>query len=432
MNEKPEKTSAFLFGGIGMEKKQRNAKGEGSFTQNANGTITHRKSVGYKDNGGRKVLTVTAENKTACIRAMKKKEAEWEKQKNVEKISVGMTVVELCESHLQYQVKQSELKPKSIDRRECTIYNHIAKYPIGRLQVQTVKIADVDDYITGLIRAGQLSASSIEKTLDVLNAAYNWAIMRGELEFNPVNPIKTTLVKRIWKMRQRTVDEADVKVLSDEEQKLFEQEALSINEKTRRFKYDAGLYGMLLLHTGMRCGEMLALRWKDVDFQGGFLNIEKSRSVAKNRSKERNGCNNYVVVEGTTKNEKARKIKLTDEALGILQKIKENSKSDCSDEVIVKTRTGKLNTATNLEHRMAVIFKNAGLTDLKGGLHIFRRTFATRMYENGAQVKEIAAYIGDLESTTEKYYIAVRKKIMEDGEAKHVVMLPPSMKTSKL
>ena len=50
------------------------------------------------------------------------------------------------------------------------------------------------------------------------------------------------------------------------------------------------------------------------------------------------------------------------------------------------------------------------------------------MYENGARVKEIAAYIGDLESTTEQYYIAVRKKIMEDGEAKQVVMVPAPMK----
>lgn len=32
------------------------------------------------------------------------------------------------------------------------------------------------------------------------------------------------------------------------------------------------------------------------------------------------------------------------------------------------------------------------------------------MYEKGARVKEVAAYIGDLESTTECYYIAIRKK----------------------
>lgn len=73
---------------------------------------------------------------------------------------------------------------------------------------------------------------------------------------------------------------------------------------------------------------------------------------------------------------------------------------------------------------MKTIMKNAGLSDIKGGLHIFRKTFATRMYENGARVEEIAAYIGDLESTTRKYYIAIRKKVVSGKEIKQVVKLP--------
>lgn len=43
----------------------RNARGEGSFTKNANGTVTHRKGVGYKADGGRKTLTVTASSRAA-------------------------------------------------------------------------------------------------------------------------------------------------------------------------------------------------------------------------------------------------------------------------------------------------------------------------------------------------------------------------------
>lgn len=125
---------------------------------------------------------------------------------------------------------------------------------------------------------------------------------------------------------------------------------------------------------------------------------------------------NLTRVEGTTKNEKARKIKLTEEALNVLKQIKTiYGVNDDENARIVKTRTGNPNTATNLEHGMATIFRHAGLTELKGGLHIFHRTFATRMYENGARVKEIAAYIGDLESTTEQYYIAVRKKLWRTG-----------------
>ena len=72
---------------------------------------------------------------------------------------------------------------------------------------------------------------------------------------------------------------------------------------------------------------------------------------------------------------------------------------------------------------MATIFKNAGLVEYTGALHIFRRTFATLMYEEGAQVKNIAAYIGGLTSTAEQYYIATRKKMKVGDKSKHIVEL---------
>ena len=262
----------------------------------------------------------------------------------------------------------------------------------------------------------------MEKVLDVLNAAYSWAMIRGEIEYNPVAPIKPTLVKRIQKMERKSADDPDVIVLTAEEAKIFEQEALRINSKNGQRVYPAGIYGVLLLHTGMRCGEMLALRWRDIDLERGYLTIEKSRSMAKNRE---NDGKKYVAVEGSTKNSKARKIKLTEEAWNILKLLWNESKAHAPDDLVVTTRTGRPNTATNLEHRMAIIFRNAGLTDMTGALHVFRRTFATRLYERGVRVKEIAAYIGDLESTTERYYIAVRKKVKDGEKIEQVVILPP-------
>ena len=53
------------------------------------------------------------------------------------------------------------------------------------------------------------------------------------------------------------------------------QEALSRDPKSGEYRYAAGLYGLRLLYTGMRCGEMLALRWSNVDFEHGLLAIEK-------------------------------------------------------------------------------------------------------------------------------------------------------------
>ncbi|MCM1046581.1 MAG: hypothetical protein NC417_13840 [Candidatus Gastranaerophilales bacterium] len=78
---------------------KRNAKGEGAFKINPDGTITHRKSVGYKANGQRKVFTVTANTKTACLKEMKKKEDAWKKQNNAGNPYTNITVTGLCEMH---------------------------------------------------------------------------------------------------------------------------------------------------------------------------------------------------------------------------------------------------------------------------------------------------------------------------------------------
>lgn len=100
------------------------------------------------------------------------------------------------------------------------------------------------------------------------------------------------------------------------------------------------------------------------------------------------------------------------------------AKETGDDALICVTQTGVANTTTNLEHRANVIFRNAGLEYYKGGLHIFRRTFATNCYRQGARTKDIAAYIGDLESTTAKYYVAARNKVLLDGFVEAVVLVP--------
>ena len=398
----------------------RNARGEGSFTKNANGTVTHRKGVGYKADGGRKTLTVTASSRAACIREMKKKEAEWEQQKELEKIDGKITLAQFCQLHLDYQVENDELKPKSIDRRECTINNQIAKYPLGKLQLQAVREEDISKHIKALMDEGKLSGESIVKVVNVINAAYNWGIARKSLQDNPLQASKDQLLKKVRKKTEKDAFEADVTVFSEEEVEKIEREALEV-KANGKLKYAAGRQLMLLLYTGIRVGELLGLRWRDWD--GECLVINKSISMAKNRNKSSDTENNFIPCEGTTKNQKARILVLSDKANKILQDMKDESGGD-PDAFIAVTRTGKLNTASNLEHRLEVVLKNAGIEDVNGGLHTLRKTFATDLYEQGAKVEEVAAYIGDLESTTRKYYIAIRKKKGSGVDAKHVVELP--------
>lgn len=405
---------------------KRSAKGAGSFHTNSDGAVTHRKSVGYKANGNRKILTVTAATKAACIREMKKKEAEWDQKKSALHIQAKDTVSELCYHHLNYQVENDELKHKSIDRRECTIANQLEKYNLGNMQIHTVSSGDIENHIQLLIKEGKVSESSIIKVLDVLNAAYTWAVLQGDLESNPVEAVKNKMVKKLKKLSVKKADDADVTVFSEEEERQFIEEAMR-EDKNGELLYPAGAYLLLLLYTGMRCGEMIVLTWKEVDWENGTLTIQKSASMVKNREKTHENENNFVMHEGSTKNQKARVIQLSADAIQVLRRIYLTQSNPEADDLIVPTRSGKMNTASNLEHRMKVILKNVGLSNVKGGLHIFRKTFATRMYENGARVEEIAGYIGDLESTTRKYYIAIRKKLVTRDGVKQIVRLPSGM-----
>jgi len=386
----------------------RAAKGQGCFIFRDDGQITYRKSVGIKGDGKRKTLTVTASSKSKCIQLMKEKEAEWNAKKALLKVSESDTVEDLCTRHLNSQVENDELKPKSVDRREGTIKNQIADYPLGHMQIQAVGAADIDDHINALIKKG-LSVSSVKKALDVLSAAYDWAIARGELNNNPVSSIKKSITKRLSKLETKAEADADVIVLSEEEIERFNAECIK-KRPTGAYVYAGGLYGRLLLHTGMRIGEMISLRWSEYDEDEGLLTINKSTSMVKNRDKK-DGESCYIAVQGTTKNQRARILQLSDEAKEDLDLIKKLHRYKVSD-LICRTKNGNQYTATMMEHCIRSIYKNLSFGDQVSGLHILRRTFATQMYDNGADVKEIAAYIGDLESTTMQYYIAARKKMV--------------------
>ena len=398
----------------------RGTKGQGFFKDNPDGTVTYRKGVGYKDDGKRKTLTVTAKNRAVCMRLMKEKEDNWLAEKARTVITDIDTVEELCTRHLIFQMKGGELKPKSADRREGTIKNQIAKYPIGHMQVQVVSPTDIEEHINALIKK-DLSVSSIEKALDVINAAYEWGVARGDIKANPALSIKKTIKKRLSKLETKNAADADVIVLSEEEERAFQEECLK-QYPTGRYKYAGGLIGRFLLHTGMRVGEVISLRWKDYDRKEGLLTINKSTSLIINRDRKPDE-KNYKAVVGTTKNQKARVIQLGSDARKDLELMSE-LRPGAQDDLICRSRNGKPYTATMLEHCMLTIYKNLGFGDDVSGLHVLRRTFATRMYDNGAGVKEIAAYIGDLESTTMQYYIAARKKVKVGSTTKQFVPIP--------
>jgi integrase len=114
---------------------------------------------------------------------------------------------------------------------------------------------DVEDFKAEF--ATHRSVATVNHYLKLLKAVFNRAIRQGLLTYNPVRPVK---LFQEHNARNR---------------------CLSVEEETRLM--DALPNGlrplvMLALHTGMRRGELRALKWQDVDFEAGAAHIRQDKA----------------------------------------------------------------------------------------------------------------------------------------------------------
>ena len=102
----------------------------------------------------------------------------------------------------------------------------------------------------------------------------------------------------IMAKRSKFKPERKMLILEDAEVKRLEEAA--------REKYGTGrplfVHGNLIvfmLHTGLRCGELLALEWSDIDFESKTVSINKNLAKIKNRDTGKDTSKSTLQVKGT-------------------------------------------------------------------------------------------------------------------------------------
>ena len=184
-----------------------------------------------------------------------------------------------------------------------------------------------------------------------------------------------------------------------------------------------GLSILLLLYTGIRIGELCALRWSDWSRKTNTINILKTRNIAKNRKSKGKG-DTYIPNENEVKNLHSRTIKLSDKAVEVLSFMYELSPQRDLDSYILFNKLLKPTNPSNYDTNINKLYRELEVPKDVTGAHILRRTCATSMYNDGCRIEEIAAYLGDTPETILKHYVSLTKRIVADGEILNVVELP--------
>ncbi len=342
----------------------RRGNGEGTITRRKDGRWEARYYVQTVNGAKRKVLygKIRAEARDKLAKALS------DRIDGIVYDDENMTLGEYLDVWLKGSVFGS-VRQSTYDRDTNLVNNHI-KPVLGGLKLKKLNSGQVQSFYRDRLDAG-FSSSTVHKIHDILRRGLAQAVK--------------------WHLVPRNVAEAakPPRPASKEMQALSADEARKLLDVVGDARLEA-LY-VLAIHTGMRQGELLALRWQDVDLENAVASVR--RTLTRSGGK---------VLFGEPKTKKSRRsIRLTPQAVEALRVHLKRQLRDIEilgdryqdQGLVFTTDTGAPINPSNLRQRsFAPLLKRAGLPHMR--FHDLRHTCATLLLSRGVHPKFVQELLG--------------------------------------
>ena len=282
----------------------------------------------------------------------------------------NLTVGQYLDRWLSDCVRGS-VRESTFDRDSYLVRVHI-KPALGRIKLSELSPVHVQGFYRDRLDTG-LSASTVNKSHTVLHKALSQAVRWSLVSRNPAEAVKAP----------RPVPK-EMRLLSPEETRRFLQAAHGDRLEA--------LY-VLAVTTGMRRGELLGLKWADIDLKGGAVSIRRTLSRTHNGKR---------IVLGEPKTRKSRRtIRLTSRALIALKAHRKRQLEEMmklaglrqDQGLVFTTEAGSLINPSNLRQRsFAPLLERAGLPHIR--FHDLRHTCATLLLSQNTHPKFVQELLG--------------------------------------
>lgn len=333
----------------------------------------------YLPNGeGRKLVKRSTENsiKDAIIQYYESKEKE---EKNT------------AQYEFKYRFEVWVERQKMCERSDNTIYKYQTDYKrffsgkdIERMDVRKINETDIIATFKDVLTNKEISYKALKSAFGYVNGVFKKSIIDRVVEKNPCDYVDLQLLKKYCREKTHNVSE---RTISTSDKKNLENK---MEKSDRVIKYAI----QLAFCTGMRVGELAALKWSDIDYRHNILVIQSSEKY--NRlTKE------YFIAN--TKNEKIRKIPLTQEMKDIFEKTRKHEiRNNCLGEFVFSDENGRVHCRI-LSGWMRTNTMTSEFEHTKS-IHAIRRTLNSNMRCAGVPAPVAAAILGHTEKVNNENY----------------------------
>ena len=309
------------------------------------------------------------------------------------------TFGEACDAWLAYVAHEKDRRPSTIgDYRNAVRRYLIPEFGADTL-LHTIDTARVDAYRERLLVDAQLSRRTIQKILVLLHGILKRAKRKGWIAANPAADAERVSVRRTGEFNVLTPEEVHAIARAD----------------------GSDLFGALFVtaaFTGLRMGELRALRWSDIDFAKRVVHVRRSFTGSS---------------FGAPKSQRVRSVPMSDPVARVLDGLSRRDHNTRPDDLVFSLGHNLPLHHDTARKRFYAALQSAGLGRLRDKedpivFHDLRHTFGTLAVQ-AFPLSDVKAMMGHADISTTMIY--VHHVPQTDAAARLTALLEPRERSSE-
>jgi integrase len=266
------------------------------------------------------------------------------------------------------------LKSGTLSDYECALRVHLLP-AFSHRQLAELRPEEIEAFIASQRDRGQ-ATNSVLRQVGLLGAIFNYELKKGRVDRNPIRMIDMP----------RPVRHGEIKFLSVAEL----ERLIDAVPHTRLLGPLERVFYLTAAMTGLRRGELIALRWLDIDEEAGVVRVRRSyRRGEFGTPKSRRSSRAVPLAERVRTELELHRI--------------QSGHTEPHDLVFAHPLTGRVLDPSRVLKDFHTDRASAGLRPLT--LHSLRHTFGTRMAAAGAPIRALQEWLGHSDIATTMIYL---------------------------